>query len=277
MKYVYPQGKAKALTFSYDDGQEYDRKLVAIFNQHGLKGTFHLNSGTLDGRTDGEEFIKSTEVKELYKGHEVSCHGVQHIFLPGVSRQQMLVELYEDRKALEALTGKLVQGMSYAFGGYTPEVERVAKTVGLKYSRTVNSTNGFFPPDNFLEWHPTCHHDQNLIQLGKDFLNVPDYIEMPLMYVWGHSFEFGRKNDWSVIEEFAQMMSGKEDIWYATNLEICDYLTAVRRLEFMSDGSKVYNPSAISVWVRTTAGQLMELKPGVITEVGEQKSTMNRA
>ncbi len=46
MEFTYPQGLKKALTFSYDDGREFDRA-VEIFNQHGLKGTFHLNSGTL--------------------------------------------------------------------------------------------------------------------------------------------------------------------------------------------------------------------------------------
>ncbi len=41
----YPGGKHKALTMSYDDGRTQDRRLVDIFNQNGIKGTFHLNSG----------------------------------------------------------------------------------------------------------------------------------------------------------------------------------------------------------------------------------------
>ena len=35
----------KALTFSYDDGIEQDRKLVEIFNKYGMKATFNLNTG----------------------------------------------------------------------------------------------------------------------------------------------------------------------------------------------------------------------------------------
>ena len=35
----------KALTFSYDDGIEQDRKLVDIFNKYGMKATFNLNTG----------------------------------------------------------------------------------------------------------------------------------------------------------------------------------------------------------------------------------------
>ena len=43
----YPGGKPGALTLSYDDGREYDRRLVEIMNRYGLKGTFHLNSANL--------------------------------------------------------------------------------------------------------------------------------------------------------------------------------------------------------------------------------------
>lgn len=48
MKVVYicfPEGRYKALTMSYDDGREEDRRLVDLFNRRGIKGTFHLNSG----------------------------------------------------------------------------------------------------------------------------------------------------------------------------------------------------------------------------------------
>lgn len=53
----YPGGKFKALTMSYDDGQIHDRRLVEIFNRHGIKGTFHLNSGLLK-RIPGVSFLK---------------------------------------------------------------------------------------------------------------------------------------------------------------------------------------------------------------------------
>ena len=40
----YPNGLAKALTLSYDDGVVEDIRLIEIMNRHGLKGTFNLNS-----------------------------------------------------------------------------------------------------------------------------------------------------------------------------------------------------------------------------------------
>lgn len=268
MRFVYPQGKRKALTFSYDDGQLFDRKLVEILDKNGLKGTFHLNSGKLGIHRGKDHYVSLQEVAEVYRGHEVACHGVEHRNLPTVTVQQMTAEIGEDRAALEKLTGSLIQGLSYAFGNYSEEVKQVARAQGIKYSRTIQETGNFFPPVDFLEWHPTCHH-RNCLGLVDSFLEMPGFYELPVMYVWGHSFEFGWPDDWSVLEEFAGRVSGLEDTWYATNMEICDYIQAVRRQEFSADRKKMYNPCALSVWVSTDRG-LKEIKPGEIGDIGEE-------
>lgn len=263
MKFVYPEGKRKALTFSYDDGLCADRQLVSIFNQYGLKGTFHLVSGFFD--TPGA--VGSEEVKTLYAGHEVACHGVNHIDPLANTLPQMVVELQDNKRELETVTGKRVSGLSYAYGRYSEEVKQLARALGIQYSRTVLETNEFNLPEDFLEWHPTCHHNSpRLKELGERFLTLQDFFELPLMYVWGHSFEFDEAKNWNTIEEFAELMSGKDDVWYATNGEIADYITAVRNLQFSADCTHVFNPSALSVWCLTESG-LLELKPGAYQQV----------
>lgn len=127
MRFIYPGEKEKALTFSYDDGQIHDRKLVEILNRHGLRGTFHLNSGTLAQDRQHNVFICSDEVAELFAGHEVAVHGVQHRNLPTLTGPQVVNEILEDRRTLEKLSGGLVQGMSYAFGNYSEEVIHILK------------------------------------------------------------------------------------------------------------------------------------------------------
>lgn len=44
-------------------------------------------------------------------------------------------------------------------------------------------------------------------------------------------------------------MSGNDAIWYATNIEIYDYVMAQRSLYFSVDKDRVTNPSALSVWL----------------------------
>ena len=70
-----------------------------------------------------------------------------------------------------------------------------------------------------------------------------------MMYVWGHSYEFERDNNWELIENFCKMMSDKDDIWYATNIEIVDYFEAFKRLEFTVNLDYVYNPTVTDVWI----------------------------
>lgn len=41
----FPGGLSHALTLSYDDGVETDRRLIDIMRAHGLKGTFNINAG----------------------------------------------------------------------------------------------------------------------------------------------------------------------------------------------------------------------------------------
>ncbi len=241
----YPQGKKKALTMSYDDGQVFDRRLVEIFNKYGIRGTFHLNSGTLDG----DIFIKASEVSELYKGHEISAHSLTHPYLTALPADMAVTEMVEDRRRLEALAGYPVRGMSYPFGAYSNELIASLPGCGIEYSRTVNSHGGFQLPENFLTWHPTCHHGQNLMEKAKALINQPPWAKMPLLYVWGHSFEFDRGNNWELIEEFCKFISGDESVWYATNIEIMDYIKAMRGLRFSVDSRIVNNPSATPVWI----------------------------
>ena len=42
---LFPGGKRKALTLSYDDGVEQDITLMGILDKYGIKCTFNLNSG----------------------------------------------------------------------------------------------------------------------------------------------------------------------------------------------------------------------------------------
>lgn len=265
MKFVYPEGKKKALTFSYDDGQIYDERVVDIFNRHGLKGTFHLNSDNL--YLERADYVSAARVKELYEGQEVACHGRQHRCPSILGTGQKVGEIIRDRIQLEQLTGSRVQGYSYAFGIFSAEDKEALKYQGIHYARTVRNSNNFFVPGDFMEWNPTCHHNDSL-GMAEKFLNAPGYVELPLMYVWGHSFEFERNRNWELLEELADKLSGREEIWYATNEQIYEYLTAIRRLESTADGTKLYNPSAKTVWYE---------KDGVLCSLpgGEESTLIN--
>ncbi|MGN0400515.1 MAG: polysaccharide deacetylase family protein [Blautia sp.] len=268
---LFPEGKRKALTLSYDDGVVQDRRLVKLMEKYEVKGTFNLNSG-LFGRNDSMK-IKDTmvdistiadhEVAELYQNFEVATHGSKHSALTGYGAAA-LEEILEDRRMLESLMPYMVQGHAYPFGLYDEQVKEMLKNAGIRYARTVNSTKKFEIPRDFLAWNPTCHHgDQELMDLAKRFCEEESLFGQPqLFYLWGHSYEFDANQNWDVIEKLLSYVSEfREKIWMATNGEIVDYITAYRSLVFSADGRKVYNPSICTVWMESL-NQIYEIPSG---------------
>ncbi|MBU3100091.1 MULTISPECIES: polysaccharide deacetylase family protein [Clostridium] len=258
----FPNGKFKALTMSYDDGKLADKRLVKIFNKYGIKGTFHLNSGFLDS----EDHVKKEEVKKLYEGHEISSHTLTHPTIARCSNEEIVKQTLGDRENLEELAGYTVRGMSYPNGSYNSNIKSMLKYLGIEYSRVVGSKDNFDLPDDFYAWQATCHHNHNLMENAEKFVPLFKKQYLYLMYVWGHSYEFDRDNNWDLIEKFCSYVSNKDDIWYATNIEIVDYMKLLDNLKFSSKGNFVYNPSFKSAWISFN-DQIIEIEGGSQVEL----------
>ena len=259
--YCFPGGAFKVLTMSYDDGTIADRRLISIFNKYGIKGTFHINGGLL-GQVAARTRIPVEEMHDLYQGHEISCHTYTHPTIARCPLPMVADQVLEDRKVLEEIAGYPVRGLSYPNGSFTDDIVKMLPALGIEYSRTVVSTNSFAIPEDFLRWPATCHHNGNLMELGKKFLALDKKQYLYMMYVWGHSYEFDNDNNWDLMENFCEMVSGKENIWYATNIEIVDYMNALKALRFTADGSIVHNPSASPVWLSINNDQIVKVEGG---------------
>lgn len=217
----------KALTFSYDDGIEQDRKLVEIFNKYGMKATFNLNTGIQTPESNFEiegvyiNRMKQEGLEELYRGHEIATHGLTHAAPTGMTKEQLDKEFLTDMSSIERIYGTYPVGMAYAYGCVDDEVVKYLKSIGIKYGRTVEASHSFEIPKEPLKLKATCHHDDDMLfELAEKFLKAePKENEQMLFYVWGHSYEFDVNNNWDRIEEFCKMMSGKADIFYGTNRE----------------------------------------------------------
>lgn len=75
-----------------------------------------------------------------------------------------------------------------------------------------------------------------------------------MFYVWGHTFEFENNNNWDVIERLLSTVGGRDDIWYATNMEIYEYVQAFQSLDISVDGRRIVNPTKIPLWVEIDGG-----------------------
>lgn len=224
--------KNKILTFGFDDCEIHDRRLCQMFRKYGMKSTFFLLSGQLSfkcnfhryGEDTTVERVSPDELKSTYAGMEIATHTVSHR-CPVDDLENTVVKSAE---YLSDLCGYPVNGLAYPGGEYTEDHIRKLKELGILYARTTECTHGFDLPDRLLAWPPTCKYDDpDILRIVENFLEYQGQ-EPALLYIYGHSYELTRKEapyDWDSFESMLKKLSSRDDIWYATNSEIAEWIS----------------------------------------------------
>lgn len=273
----FPGGLYKAVTLSYDDGCKDDIRFSETICAHGLKCTFNINSGFI-AEKEGDWHLTREQIKKylIDTGNEIAVHGKYHRALGKVTPVDGIRDVLECRTELEQEFGMIIRGMAYPDSGITrfengadyADIKHYLKDLGIVYSRSLGGDNDSFAlPTDWHAWMPTAHHtNPELFSYIDKFLNEPmssyDASQTPgLFYLWGHSFEFENNKNWDLLDKICSALSNKPDVWYATNIEIYDYVSAYDSLIFSADGSTVYNPTLLTVWF-TEDGKLFSVKSG---------------
>ncbi len=269
----FPGGKSKAVTLSYDDGCIYDRQLAETIDKYGMKCTFNLNC------MKNEWYMKKEDVKKFIvaNGHEIAVHGYFHRGEGALRPIEGIREVLDCRLELEKEYGIIIRGMAYPDSGITffannatyEKIKNYLTELDIAYARTLGGdNNSFLLPDDWHRWMPTAHHgNPRLMEYIDEFLNL-DLSKIygasrapRLFYLWGHSYEFNDNKNWNLLTEIFEKLSGKEDIWYATNMEIYDYVQAYNSLVYSANGEMVYNPTLHNIWFDAD-GVLYMVTPG---------------
>ena len=273
----YPGGLCKAVTLSSDDGAAADARLAETLNRYGLKCTFNL----LSSRVQSEDGLKKDFIRNeiLAKGHEIATHGDHHRGLDVARSIEGIRDTLDCRLGLEKEFGIIVRGMAFpdrtVNKAKSPEayarIRPFLQELDIAYSRTTGGDNdGFALPEDFLNWVPTAHHkNPELMNYIDAFLSLDLSVEKcycsrrgpRLFYLWGHAFEFDRDGNWDLLDRICEKLSGREDIWYATNMELYEYITAYRSLVYSADGTIVYNPTLKTIWF-DREGKEYKIEPG---------------
>jgi len=270
----FPQGKVKAVTLSYDDGRYTDIRFSDVITKAGLKCTFNLCS---------QKQIKdlTAEQKKEYfldRGHEIAVHCAQHR-APGMQRAITgIKDVLDCRLELEEEYGLIIRGMAYPDTGIRyfaneatyENIKHYLTDLDIAYARTLGKDNNSFSlPNDWHAWMPTAHHaNPKLLEYIEEFLNIeitPDTYgpthHPKLFYIWGHSIEFERDNNWELLDKICERLGGRDDIWYATNMEIYEYVKAYDSIIYSADETKMYNPSLFDIWMDID-GEVICIKSG---------------
>ena len=278
----FPGGKGKAVTFSYDDGVSQDLKFSDILEKYQIKATFNLNAEKLRVKNG----LKKDEIQEyiLNRGHEIAVHGSNHRAEGTLRPIEGIQDVLNCRLELEERFGLIIRGMAYPDTGISyftngakyESIKNYLQELDIVYSRTLGGDNNSFNlPQDWHAWMPTAHHNNpNLFDYIEQFLGIDlskgaIYVarrQPRLFYLWGHSYEFDRDGNWDRLEKICEKLSGKEDTWYATNMQIYEYVTAYQSLIYSANGTRIYNPTVQTVWLDID-GEVYSVKPGETIEL----------
>lgn len=250
---------------SYDDGCRQDIRFSETITSYGLKCTFNINAGFY-GQSDKDWGLTLDEIKAntIDKGHEIAVHGFVHRACGKQRTIEGIRDVLDCRLALERDFGGIIRGMAYPdsgirqmMNGATYEsVRNYLSELDITYSRTLGGDNNNFTlPEDWYAWMPTLHHNNpRFFEWFDEFLALDvdnEYCARRyprLFYIWGHSCEFDKCDNWDRLDEICKKISGHSEIWYATNGEIREYVRAYDSLIFSASGKVVYNPTVTTVW-----------------------------
>lgn len=231
MKMLYPGGKAKVFTVSYDDGVLQDVRFVELLNKYGVRGTFNLNS-----RLMRDEFawihesgmvvrrLAPSAALHLYDGHEVASHTLTHPYLDHADRSTILREMGEDRDELEQLFGREIRGFAAPFIFWSREMAECARLCGFEYARISEESRSFAPPADRFNWRAGIFH---LSPDLEDFIDgfLATNRELAICQIVGHTYDLDAANMWGRIEDILRRVAACPDVAFMTTLEIVRYLT----------------------------------------------------
>lgn len=278
MKYNFlrwPGGREKAVTLSYDDGPKADFQFTETINKYHLKCTYNLVDTIVEsGQGLTTDFIRQ---EILCRGHEIANHGYDHRAQGVIRNIEGIQDVLNSRLSLEKRFGIIIRGFAYPdkslIRSESPDtyihVKNYLKDLDIAYARTASRDNDQFElPEDWYNWMPTAHHaNPKLMEYIDHFLELDLtklYIAVrspKLFYLWGHAFEYEQAHNWELLDEICQKLSGHDDIWYATNMEIYEYVQAYRSLIYSADGTTVYNPTLFEIWFDID-GKLYNIKSG---------------
>jgi peptidoglycan/xylan/chitin deacetylase (PgdA/CDA1 family) len=122
------------ISCSWDDGTRSDKKLVRLLNELGIKSTFFLV---------GRHFNK--DWKQLYEGHEVGNHTMNHVNLLKCNFKEIKKEILDCQKLLEDIFQRRIVGFCYLYGHRSNYIDDIVFEQNFLYTRTTRIIDEFNP------------------------------------------------------------------------------------------------------------------------------------
>jgi peptidoglycan/xylan/chitin deacetylase (PgdA/CDA1 family) len=121
------------VSLTFDDGYADQMSAVSILNEHGIKGTFYIISGSI-GTSD---YLTEADLQSMAgSGHEIGGHTVTHPDLTTLPVDEARREICTSRASLSSW-GHRITSFAYPYSAYNAEVEQLVGQCGYNSARTL--------------------------------------------------------------------------------------------------------------------------------------------
>ncbi len=126
----------RTVVVTFDDGYEETYSIVApILRQLGCSATVFVTPKEV-GQTG---FLSWQQIRSIAKdGVTIGSHTMHHTYLPLVPIKQAEAELRDSKHCIEQELQQPTDWLSYPIGGYTSEIQEIAKAAGYRGACTTN-------------------------------------------------------------------------------------------------------------------------------------------
>lgn len=132
------------VSITFDDGWDSQAVAAEQLNEHGLKGTFYVNSGNIG--VPG--YLTLDQLRAIAEeGHEIGGHTVTHPELDRMALDEAKRDICLDRNTLMGW-GFNVRNFAYPFASSTPDVQRLVEECGYNTGRELGQLKSNFDCGN---------------------------------------------------------------------------------------------------------------------------------
>jgi peptidoglycan/xylan/chitin deacetylase (PgdA/CDA1 family) len=120
---------SKPVILTFDDGYiDFFVNAFPTLRKYNLHATVFIPTGLMDQGY----YLHWNQIKEMDQTGLISfqAHSITHANLPSLSNEEVIHQITESKKVLEAQLGKPVNFMAYPYGTTTPEINNLVKQAG---------------------------------------------------------------------------------------------------------------------------------------------------
>jgi peptidoglycan/xylan/chitin deacetylase (PgdA/CDA1 family) len=137
-------GPQTVVSLTFDDGNANQLSAATIMKDHGMPGTFYVNSGSVG---KAAYFTRNDLTQLAADGNEIGGHTLSHVNLPGLPSDEAKRQICLDRANLTEW-GFSVRSFSYPFAETTPAIGNLVRDCGYNSGRNVGDIRSRFGCDD---------------------------------------------------------------------------------------------------------------------------------